>query len=72
VSFGVPHLVVWFIKFNVLDESAAPFAEYYPKDGGNIFFRNNIRQQSKRHNFLKDLNLDIRGQESLKPNRSKL
>jgi hypothetical protein len=63
---------VWYIKFNVLDKSAAPSAEYYPKDGGNRFFRNNIRQQSKRHNFLKDHNLDIRGQESLKSNRSKL
>jgi len=63
---------VWYIKSNVLDESAAQSAEYYPKDEGNRFFGNNIRQQSKGRNFLKDRNFDIRGQESLKSNRPKV
>jgi len=63
---------VWYIKFNVSDESAVPSAEYYPENGGNRFFRNNIYQQSKGHNFLKAGNLETRGRESLKSNRSKL
>jgi len=63
---------VWYIKFNVLDESGAPSAECYPENGNNRFFRNNIQQMNKGHNFLKDRNLDIRGRQSLKYNRSKI